>query len=186
MEKKEARLFSQLEEARSLWEQESQDKERRTKELEELLFKKEEAVNELEREVRAKDKTLHERQEQIAVLVGALELEHSQDEGKQRLLNQAAELCALRAIQAQTERKASETQHLLKKAELRADKLQRLLEAERERSQELQTRLRSAEKQAEELERRAQGLQLSLNDKEREADEERFKQERLEFQLALK
>jgi len=98
MEKKEMRLFGQLAEARQQWEEEARDKEQRTRELEELLFKKEEDVNELEREVRTKDKTLHERQEQIAILIGALEAEHSQDEARQKLLNLAAELCSLKAI----------------------------------------------------------------------------------------
>ena len=77
MEKKEMRLYSQLEEAKALQEVESREKQARTKELEELLFRKEETINELEREVKTKEKTLSERQEQIAILIGTLENEHS-------------------------------------------------------------------------------------------------------------
>ncbi len=81
------RLFKQLEEAKSLEELESKEKETRTKELEELLFKKEETINELSREIQAKEKSLHERQEQISILINTLEHEHSQDETRQKLLN---------------------------------------------------------------------------------------------------
>lgn len=58
MEKKEVRLYSQLEEARNLQLQESKDKDSRIKELEESLVKRDEAVSELEREVKAKERTL--------------------------------------------------------------------------------------------------------------------------------
>ncbi len=61
MEKKEVRLFGQLEEAKALQSRESSEKEQRTKELEELLFKKEATIADLEREIRTKDKTLMER-----------------------------------------------------------------------------------------------------------------------------
>ena len=52
MEKKEIRLISQVEEAKLITQQECEEKERRTKELEELLFKKEETINDLEREIK--------------------------------------------------------------------------------------------------------------------------------------
>jgi hypothetical protein len=63
MESKEVRLFGQLEEAKALQVRESQEKEQRTQELEELIFKKESTIADLEREIRTKDKTLMERQE---------------------------------------------------------------------------------------------------------------------------
>lgn len=58
MEKKEVRLYSQLEEARNLQLQESKERDSRIKELEESLVKRDEAVSELEREVKAKERTL--------------------------------------------------------------------------------------------------------------------------------
>lgn len=63
MEKKEIKLFSQLEEARELQLKESHSHESRVRDLEELMFKKEASISELEREVKTKDKTLMERQE---------------------------------------------------------------------------------------------------------------------------
>ncbi len=61
MEKKEIKLFGQLEEAKSLHVRDSHEKESRLKELEELLFKKEATIGDLEREIRIKEKTLMER-----------------------------------------------------------------------------------------------------------------------------
>ena len=61
MEKKEIRLFGQLEETKQQYIQEQEEKETRIKELEDLLFKKEEAINDLEREVKQKERTLQER-----------------------------------------------------------------------------------------------------------------------------
>lgn len=58
MEKKEIRLFGQLEELKLLHLSEVDDKEKRTKELEDLLFQKEEIVNDLEREIKQKDRSL--------------------------------------------------------------------------------------------------------------------------------
>ena len=77
MEKKEIKLFGQLEEAKSLQQRESQEKEQRLKELEELLFRKEATIGDLEREIRIKEKTLMERQEQISVLISTLEGENT-------------------------------------------------------------------------------------------------------------
>ena len=103
-------------------ESENKYREARTKELEELLFKKEESINELSREIGKHEKTLHERQEQIAVLINTLEQEHSQDETRQKLLNQSAELCGLKAIQSSNEKKINELGHMLKKTELERGK----------------------------------------------------------------
>lgn len=61
MEKKEIKLFGQLEEAKSLHVRDCHEKESRLKELEELLFKKETTIGDLEREIRIKEKTLMER-----------------------------------------------------------------------------------------------------------------------------
>jgi uncharacterized coiled-coil protein SlyX len=80
MEKKEIKLFGQLEEAKSLQQRESQEKEQRLKELEELLFRKEATIGDLEREIRIKEKTLMERQEQISVLISTLEGENTTNE----------------------------------------------------------------------------------------------------------
>lgn len=80
---------------------ESQEKESRLKELEELLFKKEATIGDLEREIRIKEKTLMERQEQISVLISTLEGENTKDELKQKVLNLSAELCSVRAIESQ-------------------------------------------------------------------------------------
>lgn len=122
MEKKEVRLFGQLEEAKSLQQQETEEKERRTRELEELLFQKEETMNELEREIKQKDRSLIERQDQIAVLIDTLEHDHSSDDLRQKVLNLSAELCSLKAIEAQQEKKVNELTHLLRKAELNSAK----------------------------------------------------------------
>ncbi len=80
METKELRLYSQLEEAKQLQQSESKEREQRTRELEELIFKKEGTIADLEREIRTKDKTLMERQEQISVLIATLEGESTRDE----------------------------------------------------------------------------------------------------------
>jgi DNA repair exonuclease SbcCD ATPase subunit len=80
MESKELRLYSQLEEAKQLQQSESKEHESRTRDLEELIFKKEGSIADLEREIRTKDKTLMERQEQISVLIATLEGESTKDE----------------------------------------------------------------------------------------------------------
>ena len=54
----------------------------RTRELEDLLFKKEETINELDREIKTKEKTIQDRQEQISVLIGTLESERTVDESR--------------------------------------------------------------------------------------------------------
>jgi hypothetical protein len=41
-----------------------------------------------------------ERQEQISVLIGTLEGDHSQNEAKQKLINLSAELCSVKAIES--------------------------------------------------------------------------------------
>ena len=79
---------------------ESKEHDQRTRELEELILKKEGSIADLEREIRTKDKTLMERQEQISVLIATLEGESSRDELRQRLLNITAELCSIRAIES--------------------------------------------------------------------------------------
>ena len=118
MEKKEAKLFGQLEEAQALQSRESAEKEQRNKELEELIFKKESTIGELEREIRGKEKILMERQEQISVLISTLEGDSSRDELRQKCLNLSAELCSVKAIESQQVRKLNERVHHLKKVEL--------------------------------------------------------------------
>jgi hypothetical protein len=122
MEKKEIKLFGQLEEAKSLQQRETQEREQRLKELEELLFKKEATIGDLEREIRIKEKTLMERQEQISVLISTLEGENTTNELRQRVLNLSAELCSVRAIESQQVRKLNEMTLNLKKIELGASK----------------------------------------------------------------
>ena len=122
MEKKEIKLFGQLEEAKSLQQRESQEKEQRLKELEELLFRKEATIGDLEREIRIKEKTLMERQEQISVLISTLEGENTTNELRQRVLNLSAELCSVRAIESQQVRKLNEMTLNYKKIELSASK----------------------------------------------------------------
>jgi hypothetical protein len=122
MEKKEIKHFGQLEEARSLQQLETQEREQRLKDLEELLFKKEATIGDLEREIRIKEKTLMERQEQISVLISTLEGENTTNELRQRVLNLSAELCSVRAIESQQVRKLNEMTLNLKKIELGASK----------------------------------------------------------------
>jgi hypothetical protein len=122
MEKKEIKLFGQLEEAKSLQQRETQEREQRLKELEELLFKKEATIGDLEREIRIKEKTLMERQEQISVLISTLEGENTTNELRQRVLNLSAELCSVRAIESQQVRKLNEMTLNMKKIELGASK----------------------------------------------------------------
>jgi hypothetical protein len=73
MEKKEAKLFGELEEAREIHVRDSNDRESRLKDIESLLFQKESTILDLEREIKSKEKTLLERQEQISVLIATLE-----------------------------------------------------------------------------------------------------------------
>ena len=128
MEKKEIKLFGQLEEAKALQIRESQEKESRLKELEDLLFKKEGSIGDLEREIRIKEKTLMERQEQISVLINTLEGDNSRDELRQKVLNLSAELCSVRAIESQQVRKLNEMTLNMKKVELGASKNSKALE----------------------------------------------------------
>ena len=100
----------------------------RSRELEELIFKKEGTIADLEREIRTKDKTLMERQEQISVLIATLEGESSKDELRQKLLNLSAELCSIRAIESQQVRKLNDMNLNLKKTELAASKYHKGLE----------------------------------------------------------
>lgn len=56
-------------------------------------------------------------------MIGTLENEHTADESRQRVLNMTAELCSIKALHAQAERRASELSHALKKSELTVVKL---------------------------------------------------------------
>eukprot|EP00347_Sterkiella_histriomuscorum_P007164 403350016 len=186
MEKKEMRLYSQLEEARSLQEEETREKESRTKELEELLFKKEETINDLSREIKSKEKIVQDSQEQIAILIGTLENEHSQDESRQKVLNLTAELCSQKAIMAQAERKLNEMNHMYKKNELSNAKLQKSLEMEKSKSKSQSELLNKLEKSQEDLNKKVQDLNMALDDKERELNDQKFQNERHQFQFQLK
>ena len=53
------------------------------------------------------------------------------EENRQKVLNLSAELCSLKAIEAQLERKANELTYCLKKTELANEKLKRQVEQEK-------------------------------------------------------
>jgi hypothetical protein len=68
-------------------------------------------VLDLEREIKKKDKMLSERQEQLSILLSAMEQQTTQDEQAQKVVNLAAELCSMKAVEAQNERKATDMAH---------------------------------------------------------------------------
>ncbi|CDW71439.1 UNKNOWN [Stylonychia lemnae] len=186
MDKKEIRLFGQLEEVKQLQELESNEKDTRTRELEELLFKKEETINELEREIKSKEKTIQDRQEQIAVLIGTLESERTVDESRQKLLNLTAELCSVKAIQSQADRKINEMTQILKKSQLSEVKLNKQMEIERIKVKEIQSQASKQEKQIDEQQKQIQEARLCIDERDRELNEMKFRNERFEFQLQMK
>ena len=78
MEEKEVKLFSQLEELKANHSQEVESHLMRIKDLENLVGVRNQVVGELEREVKQKEKMLAERQEQLSILLSAMEQNHGQ------------------------------------------------------------------------------------------------------------
>jgi hypothetical protein len=90
-----------------------------------LLETRNQVINELEREAKQKERILAERQEQLSVLLSAMESYQTQrpesgrsklstDEDsslRQKVANLAAELCSMKAVESQMERKASDAAH---------------------------------------------------------------------------
>ena len=135
MEEKELRLFSQLEELKSARLSEEEAQTVRMKDLDGVLNAKNQLICALEREVKQKEKILTERQEQLSILLSAMEKQShgsSQEslvkEGidhEQKLANMAAELCSLKAVEAQMERKVNDIAHSEKKALVNLVKLEK-------------------------------------------------------------
>ena len=65
---------------------------------------------------------LAERQEQLSVLLSAMEQQH--EDPQQKIANLAAELCSMKAVESQNERKATELIHQERQTALHAAKLQ--------------------------------------------------------------
>ena len=65
---------------------------------------------------------LSERQEQLSILLSAME--QQQDDPQQKIANLAAELCSMKAVEAQSERKAAELIHQERQTAMHAAKLQ--------------------------------------------------------------
>ncbi|TNV88004.1 hypothetical protein FGO68_gene12191 [Halteria grandinella] len=186
MEKKEVKLFGQLEEAKEQHIREATKCESRVRDLEEILLKREASIGELEREVRIKDKTLMERQEQIAVLIGTLEGDHSQDETKQKLINLSAELCSVKAIESQQERKLSDLYHQFKKSELSQSKAVNQLDILKEKYKDIASALTKSQDRVIDLDKKLQELSNSLSDKERQLSDLKFQVEKEQYQNTLK
>lgn len=74
-----------------------------------------------------------------------MENEHSQDENRQKVLNLSAELCSLKSIEAQQEKKINEFNHLLKKSEINNEKLKKLSVVEKERQKDIVLHLNKIE-----------------------------------------
>ena len=149
--------------------------------MEDLLFKKEEQINGLEREIKQKEKALEERQEQISVLISTLEGQRTQDELRQKVLDLSAELCAVKAMEAQKEKRLSEVTYILKKSELCATKNLKLYQQEKESHEEVIAELRKVEKELAEARRETQEAVMNADEHEREANDWKYKQERQEF-----
>ena len=73
MEEKELKLFSQLEEVRSQRTLEEDQWGAKVKDLTAILDQKQQVCGDLEREVKQKEKMLTERQEQLSILLSAME-----------------------------------------------------------------------------------------------------------------
>ena len=66
----------------------------------------------MEREIKKKETMLSERQEQLSILLSAMEQQsHTVDDPMQKVANLAAELCSMKAIEAQSERRANDLTH---------------------------------------------------------------------------
>ena len=186
MEKKEAKLFGQLEEAKELQCNESQIKDHRMKEMEELIFRKEATILDLEREIRTKEKTLMERQEQIAVLIGTLEGDNSRDELKQKVVNLSAELCSVKAIESQQVKKLNELTHHLKQVELQTHKGQKQVDSFKQEIKELSKSNTLGNIENTSLQRRIQELNMAFEESERAVSDLRQRIERDEFTMNMK
>ena len=127
-----------------------------------------------------------ERQEQISVLIGTLEGDHSHDETRQKLLNLSAELCSVKAIESQQERKLSDLYHSFKKSELANSKIASQVEQLRSTNKDLIRELNKTESRAHELERKFQDAQACLNEQERELSDLKFQVEKEQYNGTIK
>ena len=109
----------QSEELKSQLQVERETNQTKLKDLEKVLQQKSYIVFDLEREVKKKEKMLSERQEQLSILLSAMEQTANKvDDPMQNVANMAAELCSMKAVEAQMERKVNDLLHLEKQAQM--------------------------------------------------------------------
>jgi len=84
-------------------------------EVESLIEAKNSQIEQLERDCSNKDRTLQERQEQLSVLLSAMDQSTSGQDLKQKLANMAADKCNLLADKSSLEQRLTQQQSTVRK-----------------------------------------------------------------------